>query len=375
MVLSFASPGLRSFSLIYQHSRERTSNERFVLALLCAATLATVSASQDITPLLGPMSGSDYRPRVLVTTDHGTCDYDDIQSLGHLFIYSDVIDLRGLVESHPRCGRDTKTSYVIDAYEKDYAKLITYSANYPSPAHLRSLVVQGRIGAQPPAGCSSPSDGSRMIISEAKKATTEDPLWVLVWGSTTDIAQALHDAPEIKKTIRVIFVSSWNRSMDPHSADYLDEHHKDLWYIEDVFTHRGLFQNRGARSATQEKGLDIYRVTAGPPHRSWADVHIKGHGALGDIIMATGPEVYLNFDGFKAGDTPSLLYVLHGDLNDPESPSWGGQFERPEPEKRPTFWTDREGGDPRSSVIRWREDIFADFARRMDRATNPKATE
>jgi len=310
-------------------------------------------------PFNGPISGGIRKPRVIITTDHGTCDYDDIQSLGHLFIYSDVLDIRGLIESHPRCGKDEKISYVVDAYEADYPNLITYSSQYPTPDYLRSIIVKGKYGGQPVEGYSNSSDASSLIISEAKKATPDDPVWVLVWGAITDVAQALHDDPSIKNSIRVYFIASWNRRQDENAANYIDRDHKDLWYIEDTYTHRGLYQDIGAHD-----------VLDGPPHRSWADIHIKGHGKLGDIIMAQEKVATLSYDGFKAGDTPSVLHVLHGNMDNPANSSWSGEFQQPYTDERPNYWADKE--NPRGYVAKWREDIFEDFANRMDRAQNPK---
>lgn len=312
---------------------------------------------------LGPVSGGTRKPRVIVTTDHGTADYDDIQSLGHLFIYADVLDIRGLIESEPRRKRDQKISYVVDAYEKDYPNLITYSKDYPTPEYLRSIIIQGNIGKQPKAGYSKPSDGSRLIIEEAKKATPDDPLWVLVWGAITDVAQALHDDPSIKSSLRVYFIASWNRGQDLNATKYVENQHKDLWFIKDTYTHRGPYQDEDG-----DKGAP---VTSGPPHRSWCNIHIKGHGALGDMIMApTGPEVFLNYDGFKAGDSASVYHLLHGNMDDPGSPSWSGEFQQPDPVNRPNYWADKE--NPRSSVMPWRQDIFEHFALRMDRAQSPR---
>jgi hypothetical protein len=309
---------------------------------------------------LGPVSGGKRKPRVIVTTDHGTADYDDIQSLAHLFIYADVLDIRGLIESEPRRSRDQRISYVVDAYEKDYPNLVSHSRDYPTPARLRSLIVQGNVGIQPEAGYSSPSAGSRLIISEAKKATAVDPLWVLVWGAITDVAQALHDDPSIKDALRVYFIASWNRGQDIHAARYIEREHPDLWFIKDTYTHRGPYQDVGGAP-----------VTEGPPHRSWCDIHIKGHGALGDLIVRPpGPEVFLNYDGFKAGDSASVYHLLHGNMDDPGSPSWSGEFQQPDPVGRPDYWADKK--NPRSGVVPWRHGIFEHFALRINRAQRPR---
>jgi hypothetical protein len=78
----------------------------------------------------------------------------------------------------------------------------------------------------------------------------------------------------------------------------------------------------------------------------------------------------LNYDGFKAGDTGSVLHLLYGNTDDPGSPGWSGEFQQPDPAERPNYWADRE--NPRSTVAKYRSAIFKDFAARMDRALNPK---
>jgi hypothetical protein len=37
------------------------------------------------------------------------------------------------------------------------------------------------------------------------------PLWVLAWGGIDDLAQALHDAPDILPTLRVYFIGGPNK--------------------------------------------------------------------------------------------------------------------------------------------------------------------
>ena len=39
------------------------------------------------------------RPRVIVSTDIGGTDPDDFQSMVHLLLYADVLDLEGLISS------------------------------------------------------------------------------------------------------------------------------------------------------------------------------------------------------------------------------------------------------------------------------------
>ena len=51
----------------------------------------------------GALAGE--RPRVLVSTDIGGTDPDDFQSMVHLLLYADVLDIEGLVSSPWGPGR------------------------------------------------------------------------------------------------------------------------------------------------------------------------------------------------------------------------------------------------------------------------------
>src|SRR5262245_25818952 len=105
-----------------------------VFSLVLAATAAIGSAATDST-----------RPRVIVSTDIGGTDYDDFQSLVHLLVYSDRIDLEGIIASPYGAARDRKQNIlkIIDLYGKDYLNLRSYSNEYPSPDFLRKISKQG----------------------------------------------------------------------------------------------------------------------------------------------------------------------------------------------------------------------------------------
>ena len=75
-------------------------------------------------------------------------------------------------------------------------------------------------------------------------------------------------------------------------------------------------------------------------NRSFPEKHVKGHGHLGALFMGKKADI-------KMGDTPSVLYLLHGDPDKPESAHWGGAFIRPDPAARSAYWHD----DPAESLI------------------------
>ena len=82
------------------------------------------------------------RPRVVVSTDVGGTDPDDFQSLVHLLLYADVLDIEGLVSSPWGPGREEHIREVLDLYAADHPRLATRSDRYPLPGALRQVTKQ-----------------------------------------------------------------------------------------------------------------------------------------------------------------------------------------------------------------------------------------
>lgn len=293
------------------------------------------------------------KPRVIVSTDVGGSDPDDFQSMVHYLVYADRFDTEGLVSSPPKQGRARHIMECLEAYEQDYANLRSWSRKYPTPEALRAVVRQGAIDPQAGDVPQEVSEGAMWIIERAH-ADDPRPLYVLVWGSITDVAQAVHEDPDIKEKLRVYSIGSWNTRQDRKSRDYLFENHPDLWWIESDTTFRGMYMGG-------DQSSDLC-------NRSFPAEHVKGHGQLGDLFMARKPDI-------KMGDTPSVLYLLHGDPSSPETEHWGGAFVRPDPTGRPTYWHDdpseqvrSHGRDGARTVNKWRTDYLRDWASRLDRA-------
>src|SRR5699024_9451958 len=118
----------------------------------------------------GALAGDRYR--VVVSTDIGGTDPDDFQSMVHLLLYADVLDIEGLISSPYGPGRKEDILRVIDYYEQDYSNLKTYSDNYPTPDELRQITKQGAINRAGYSGVGSPTEGSKWII---KRARSDDP--------------------------------------------------------------------------------------------------------------------------------------------------------------------------------------------------------
>lgn len=319
--------------------------------------IAAAAAEAQTNPAGGALAGD--RPRIIVSSDIGGSDPDDQQSMVHYLVYADMFDTEGLVSSPPGTGRKSHMDEAIGVYETDYPKLQTYSSKYPTPAYLRSISKQGATAAQ--SGATPPStisDGAQHIINRAKASDTR-PLWVLVWGSATDVAQAVHKDPSIKGKIRLYLIGSWNTAQDPNARKYLyDNHRGSLWWIENDVTFRGMYQG-GTQSG------DLGNTT-------FVEQHVRGHGAMGDWFYSKKKDL-------KMGDTPSLLYLMRGNPNDPTGEHWGGKFWRNTAVGN-TFWTDISDqstvteDQAKATVNKWRTNYLRDWQARMDRCKAAAST-
>lgn len=245
------------------------------------------------------------KPRILISSDIGGTDPDDFQSMIHLLMYADLFQIEGLLSSPYGDGRKKDILDMIDFYEKDWPQLQKHASDFPAPDTLRAVCKQGAIPAAPYRGFTTPTEGSDWIIKCANKES-DRPLWVLVWGGLEDLAQALHDTPEIEKNIRVYWIGGPNKKWSINAYDYIVKNHPDLWIIEANATYRGWFMD--AESPENLKGDAYY------------DHFIQGWGAMGKAFKN-----YYKGD-IKMGDTPSLAYVMNGDPNNPMGESWGGSF-------------------------------------------------
>ena len=188
----------------------------------------------------------------------------------------------------------------------DYPNLRTWSKRYPTPDDLRSITKQGETEFAVGAGYNQSTEGSNWIIECARRDDPR-PLYVLVWGTIEDVAQALHDDPSIKDKLRVYFIAGPNKKWSPAAYNYIEQHHPDLWIIENNSTYRGWFVG-----GDQSGDLG---------NRSFVETHIQERGALGGYFVGHLGGV------IKMGDTPSVTYMMSSP-EDPSQPGWGGRFVR-----------------------------------------------
>ncbi|KAA5540876.1 nucleoside hydrolase-like domain-containing protein [Adhaeribacter rhizoryzae] len=248
---------------------------------------------------------SAAKPRVIVSTDIGGTDPDDFQSLIHYLMYADKFQTEGLISSPYGEGRKKHILQILDLYEQDYPKLKAHIKDFPSADGLRAVTKQGALDRAPGKGWSKPSEGSRWIIECARRKSSQ-PLWVLVWGGIDDLAQALHDAPDITDKLRVYFIAGPNKKWSADAYQYVAQNFPNLWMIEANSTYSGWFIDNN-----QEGDLG---------NEAFYEKFIRGNGAMG--------KDFGNYykGSLKMGDSPTVTYLLQGDPEKPANPNWGGSF-------------------------------------------------
>jgi len=307
------------------------------------------------------------KPRVIVLTDISTLaadhgEPDDTQSMVRLMLYACDLDIEGLVaSSNMRKGRLVHDDYVeavVRAYGMVRENLVKHRPDFPTADHLLSRIKRGN----PHYGVDAVGEGcdteaSDWIISVVDRPDPR-PVWVTVWGGTTDLAQALwrvgQDRGDAGLRDFVARMRVHAIADQDDTGPWIKDNHPGLLYITSRQVFRGMY-----------KGGEQSLVT-----REWVRRHVtEGHGALGAAYPNyDGSDPWGPVKGVKEGDTPSFLYLIPNGLSEPEHPtwgSWGGRFERDG-----AHYGDAEdsfGGEigPRVTVSRWRRDYQAAFQARM----------
>ncbi len=335
-----------------------------------------------------PLRNQSQNPRVLVLTDIGPKpDPDDAESLVRLLLYSNELDIEGLVASTAAMRwHGVHPDYILrtlEAYEKVHSNLLTHDPSYPMADHLREMVKRGNPKSGLRAvGIDQDSEGSDWLIARVD-ANDPRPLWVLAWGGTNVLAQALtkvsrdREAGEVEKfvaNLRVFAVSDqddtgpWLRQNFPElfliasPGGYTET--PPLWatFMSVVTKGRRYSKSTPAGFGKNYEGADNDIIS-----KEWLrDNVMKGHGPLGE--MYPPPRFHME------GDTPSFLYLVPNGLGEPERPHWGSWAGRYL--KKGTIYTDTSdrvvGLDGQTyisnhaSVWRWRRAYQYDFAARMD---------
>ena len=256
------------------------------------------------------------KERVVILTDVEN-EPDDTESLVRLMLYTNDIDVKGIVatnSTHMRNRIAPETILqVIDAYEKVRPNLLLHSADYPEAAYLRSIVKRGSTAyGMKGVGKGKDSEGSNWIIQELERQD-DRPLWVCAWGGVNVLAQALFHlkANKTEKQLKALLgkLRVYTISDQDDTGIWIRRNFPELFYIVSP----GGYANgtwTGIMQTTE--GADNQCIS-----NQWLNDNIQsGHGPLG----ACYPDVAYGMEG----DTPSWLNLIPNGLNEPEHPDWGG---------------------------------------------------
>ncbi len=255
--------------------------------------------------------------RLIVLADI-EAEVDDTQSFIRLFLYSNQMDIKGLIAT-TSVWKKTSVSpetikKLVRAYDKIQPNLLKHELGYPKAETLMSLVKQGipkygMLGV----GKGNDSEGSDWIIKILEEKD-DRPLWVSVWGGVNTLAQALYKIEksksnkEAKKLISKLRVYTISDQDD--SGIWIRKNYPDLFYIVTPGDDYG--SATWSAINTFVKGIDNQQIS-----NSWIAKNIQqGHGPLG----AEYPDVAYGMEG----DTPSWLSLIPNGLSVPEHPEWGG---------------------------------------------------
>ncbi|HEY1800251.1 MAG TPA: nucleoside hydrolase-like domain-containing protein [Terriglobales bacterium] len=381
----------------------------FRLAVIVGLGLASclpAAVGSDNAPATSSIQ--DTKPhRLIVLTDIGA-EVDDTESTVRLLLYSDVIDIQGLIATTSTWKRTSVSPELIEAVIRAYSKvqgnLLKHDANYPPAETLQALVKHGRAEyGMSGVGPGKDSEGSDWIIRVLEKNDPR-PLWVTAWGGANTLAQALYKLRATKPPAEVARLVAKLRvytiSDQDDSGPWIRKNFPNLFYIVSPGGNYGAATWTGIN--TFVPGIDNTTIS-----NKWLAKHIQqGHGPMG----AAYPDVAYGMEG----DTPSWLGLIPNGLSDPEHPDWGGwggryELYRPdvpvtdphtfiggvpiEPETRP-IWTnavdeytppvmgeygrathdgEKSFKDFKATIWRWRDDFQNDFAARMEWTTKPYA--
>jgi len=313
----------------------------------------------------GTLPAADPRPRIIIETDAGG-DPDDEQSLVRFLLYTNDLDVVGIIPDRPRARPGENRNSVrdglgivrrmIDAYGECHSHLVKHDSRYPTAAELRRRTV---------AGYDQVDEGVQLVLREVD-ADDPRPLWFCNWGTDDEsgVSCLKRALDRVLKERGPEGYAKFKRKIHLASDDKFGEHTTSieppfpLWV--DTFRpelDRKRWYHRFSALTAKAGGFDIRR-----------DV-LENHGPLGPLypLNTTHPQ--------KEGDTMTFLYLLPAGLSDPLQPtwgSWGGRHALNEnfPGK-PYYWaspTDTwNGKTSRDNVLlRWAADLQNDFRARMD---------
>jgi len=307
-------------------------------------------------------------PRTIITTDP---ELDDLNSMLRLLLYSNEINIVGLVYSAsqfhyigdpatgvaphrwPAAGEQLHIDDAIDAYAQVWENLVVHDPRYPSPDHLRSLVAVGNIANVGEMDADTPgSDLIKAVLLDDEPGQ----VFLQTWGGFNTTARALRSIenelcgtdewPVIHAKVTAKTVITAFGQQDSTFAEYI----RPVWpgiELREVSTFVwGYFARMVAREEdqeflstqwTRENITDVGPI--GTVYRVWGDGKQMAEGfdeedyfgitgRTANELTAMGYRVWcpLQEPGsfLSEGDSSNFALLIDNGLRSWEHPGWGG---------------------------------------------------
>ena len=365
----------------------------------------TVAGTFEIKVTRAKDDANSSKVRTIVTTDG---EVDDMDSFMRLMLYSNEMDIAGLILSSstyhyagdPDKGiapkRWTGTVWageVLDDYEEVYENLKVHSPDFPAPEYLKSILKIGNI--KNVGEMEEITEGSE-FMKDILLDDDDRTLYIQTWGGTNTTARALKSIEEeykgtdqwdeIQQKIYDKAVIYIILNQDATYSDYIAKQWPGIRVINDGgnFWQFAYMWKRVAEPLTAKLQGDWYYNNIKTGHGALlANYKLMGDGTIlegEDANEQRGSEDYLlknpqynRYDFISEGDSPSFFYLLDTGLRSLEDPTyggWGGRFGVMEDGtykntvKDYNVYTNSQ--DTAYTLTRWFNDIQSDFAARAD---------
>ena len=351
-------------------------------------------------------SANTGKVRTVVTTDG---EVDDMDSFMRLMLYSNEMDIAGLILSSstyhyaggtmkdgtvvkPYRWTGTKwTSEVLDNYAKVYPNLCANAKGYPEPDYLKSILKIGNI--KNVGDMEESTDGSN-FLKDILLDNDNRTLYIQTWGGTNTTARALYDIEQQYKD-KANWKEIYNKvcdkaviyiilNQDDTFSKYIAKNWPDIKIIQDggnFWRFAYMWKRVDASLTTRLQGKWYYNNIAKGHGALLSGYHLMGDGTILDGELDNeqrGSEEYLinnpnynRYDFISEGDSPSFFYLLDTGLRSMEDPTyggWGGRFGVDTDGNYRNIVSDKFNGkdDTTYTLTRWFDDIQDDFAARAD---------
>ena len=327
---------------------------------------------------------------------------DDSQTMVKLMMYSNEIDIEGLIAVTSRWLQNRVfPESIVDrvlAYGEVRSNLAKHAQGWPTVEYLMSKIGSGVVCSSgygmEAVGDGKSTDGSNLIVSAVDRQDSR-PVYVCINAGANTLAQALWDVRKSRSAREVEQFVARLRVYDDAGQDdagaWMCHEFPEIFYIRSQTQVFGLYGGGDGFAGGPQ--------VCHPSQEAWANENIRrGHGILGAMYpqrLMKDYNMHVKYFPLDGGGTTTWLGHVNKGLYDPTQPSWGGwggrftavkhenvaasiEAVRPiEAAYRP-YWMYKQAADTWSDgqttwennvfapLFRWRQDYTNDFQARMD---------